>query len=86
MTSKSIRIRLNVFAKDVFIPSDDPVETTVPAEGFLLLWLDGEPEEGASFGHDCSFENQIFLDSPDNKWQMNLKPDILHQRVVWSRT
>ena len=29
------------------IPNDAPVETTVEANGFLLLWLDGEPNEGA---------------------------------------
>ena len=49
------------------IPMDDPVETTVPAEGFLLLWLDGEPEEG---GHHLDMtvspEDQVFtLTGPD---------------------
>lgn len=28
------------------IPSDVPVETTVESQGFLLLWLDGQPEQG----------------------------------------
>lgn len=41
------------------LPLDNPVETTVEGEGFLLLWMDGEPEEG---GHHLDFvpavENQ----------------------------
>ena len=28
------------------LPTDNPVETMVPAEGFLLLWMDGQPESG----------------------------------------
>ena len=28
------------------IPNDSPVETTVEANGFLLLWMDGEPMKG----------------------------------------
>lgn len=28
------------------IPPDLPVETTVESEGYLLLWLDGQPEQG----------------------------------------
>ena len=28
------------------IPTDDPALTTVPAKGFLLLWADGQPEQG----------------------------------------
>ena len=49
------------------IPIDDPVETTVPAEGFLLLWLDGEPEEGAHhLDMTVLSENQTFtLTGPD---------------------
>ena len=41
------------------LPLDNPVETTIEGEGFLLLWMDGEPEEG---GHHLDFvpaiENQ----------------------------
>ena len=57
------------------IPIDDPVETTVPAEGFLLLWLDGEPEEGAHhLDMTVLSENQTFtLTGLTCKWQMNLK-------------
>ncbi len=49
------------------LPVDNPAETTVEAEGFLLLWLDGEPEEG---GHHLDLvppvEAQIFrLIGPD---------------------
>jgi hypothetical protein len=29
------------------IPADQPTLTVVPAGGFLVLWFDGEPEEGA---------------------------------------
>ena len=29
------------------IPNDAPIETTVEGNGFLLLWMDGEPEDGA---------------------------------------
>ena len=43
------------------LPTNSPVETTVAAEGFLLLWLDGEPEEG---GHHVGLvpepSNQTF--------------------------
>ncbi len=28
------------------IPDTDPSKTTIPARGFLLLWADGEPEQG----------------------------------------
>ena len=34
------------------LPLDNPVETTIEGEGFLLLWMDGEPEEG---GHHLDF-------------------------------
>ena len=38
------------------LPNNDPVATTVPGEGFLLLWMDGEPEEG---GHHLGFEPMV---------------------------
>lgn len=49
------------------LPNDNPVETTIEGEGFLLLWLDGEPEEG---GHHLDLvpnvESQtIWLIGPD---------------------
>ena len=49
------------------IPIDNPLETTVSPEGFLLLWLDGDPQEGA---HHLDIlvppEDQVFtLTGPD---------------------
>lgn len=29
------------------VPANDPVRTQIPAEGFLLIWLSGQPEWGA---------------------------------------
>ena len=29
------------------LPNTAPVATTVEANGFLLLWMDGEPDQGA---------------------------------------
>ena len=38
-----------------------PVETMVPAEGFLLLWMDGQPEQGGHhLGWSATNENQTF--------------------------
>lgn len=49
------------------LPSDAPYDLTVEAEGFLLLWLDGEPSEG---GHHMGFTpsstaTDITLTGPD---------------------
>ena len=38
------------------IPNSDPVGTTVPANGFLLFWLDNEPSEG---GHHIGFQPNV---------------------------
>lgn len=46
-------------------PSNAPFDLTVEANGFLLLWLDGEPEEG---GHHLGFTPQgydLTLTGPD---------------------
>lgn len=46
-------------------PSNAPFDLTVEANGFLLLWLDGEPEEG---GHHLGFSPQgynLTLTGPD---------------------
>jgi len=43
------------------LPEDNPVETMVPAEGFLLLWMDGQPEQGGHhLGWSATNENQTF--------------------------
>ena len=49
------------------LPTEDPASTTVPANGFLLMWMDGQPDQG---GHHIGFEaapaNQTFtLSGPD---------------------
>lgn len=46
-------------------PNDAPFDLTVEAGGFLLLWLDGEPNEG---GHHLDFtpsDNNLTLTGPD---------------------
>lgn len=50
------------------IPATDPVATTIPARGYLLVWADGEPGEGvlhASFKLSASGETVALCD-PQN--------------------
>ena len=49
------------------IPNIDAVATTVPGNGFLLLWLDGQPGQGAHhLGLEVSLETQtLSLIGPD---------------------
>ena len=43
------------------LPTDNPVETMVPAEGFLLMWMDGQPDQGGHhLGWSATNENQTF--------------------------
>lgn len=48
-------------------PNNSPFDLTVEANGFLLLWLDGEPNEG---GHHLDFvpgDNNLALTGPDGQ-------------------
>ena len=69
------------------IPNDSPVETTVEANGFLLLWLDGEPNEGA---HHLDFAPQIEAQSfslvgPDMVVADEYEAQVSFANVSWGR-
>ena len=69
------------------LPTNSPVETTVAAEGFLLLWLDGEPEEG---GHHVGLvpepSNQTFkLIGPDGVVADAYPVSVSFANVSWGR-
>lgn len=55
------------------IPADNPTQTTVPASGFLLLWADNDPGQGA---HHLGFKlssagEEITLSHPDGSSLIN---------------
>lgn len=69
------------------IPNSDPVATTVPGDGFLLLWLDAEPEEG---GHHLGFEPtaqlQTFtLVAPDMTVVDEYDAEVSFANISWGR-
>ena len=69
------------------LPTDDPVATTVPANGFLLLWLDGEPEQG---GHHTatlasSSEQTFALKGPDGVTADTYLAQVSFANVSWGR-
>ena len=69
------------------LPTNSPVETTVAAEGFLLLWMDGEPEEG---GHHVGLvpepSNQTFkLIGPDGVVADAYPVSVSFANVSWGR-
>ena len=69
------------------IPNISPVETTVEANGFLLLWMDGEPNEGA---HHLDFapeiEAQTFsLVGPDMVVADEYEALVSYANVSWGR-
>lgn len=69
------------------IPSTAPVETTVAANGFLLFWLDGEPEEGAHhLGLNPLAEVQTFsLVGPDMVVADEYEAQVSFPNVSWGR-
>jgi hypothetical protein len=69
------------------IPLDSPVETTIPADGFMLLWLDGQPEQG---GHHtaalASGVNQTFaLKGPDGIISDTYTAEVSFANISWGR-
>ena len=69
------------------IPNTDPVATTVPANGFLLFWLDNEPSEG---GHHIGFQpnvaSQMFsLIGPDMELVDELFAEVSFSNISWGR-
>ena len=70
------------------IPADSPVETTVPAGGFLLFWMDGQPEQG---GHHldalASPVAQTFtLVGVDGEVANSYDAEVSFANVSWGRT
>lgn len=69
------------------VPNSDPVATTIPGDGFLLLWLDGEPEEG---GHHLALqpasETQTFtLVGPDMVLVDEYVAEVSFANISWGR-
>ena len=72
---------------NVTLPLDNPVETTVEADGFLLLWMDGEPTEG---GHHLDLipevQNQtIRLIGPDMFIADEYDVQVSFANISWGR-
>ena len=72
---------------NVTLPLDNPVETTVEADGFLLLWMDGEPAEG---GHHLDLipevQNQtIRLIGPDMFIADEYDVQVSFANISWGR-
>ena len=72
---------------NVTLPLDNPVETTVEADGFLLLWMDGEPGEG---GHHLDLipevQNQtIRLIGPDMFIADEYDVQVSFANISWGR-
>jgi hypothetical protein len=70
------------------LPLNDPVSTTVAGDGFLLLWLDGQPEQG---GHHASFsaaaQAQTFtLVGPDLIVADEFEAEVSFSNVSWGRS
>ena len=69
------------------LPADMPYDLTIEAESFLLLWLDGEPEEG---GHHMGFvpsstATDIILTGPDGVEAASYDYEIGSPNVSWGR-
>lgn len=69
------------------LPNTDPVATTIPGDGFLLLWMDAEPAEG---GHHLGFqpaaEAQNFtLVAPDMTVVDEYAAQVSFANVSWGR-
>lgn len=69
------------------LPSDSPVETTIPADGFLLLWLDGQPEQGGHHTVDmASSSSQTFaLKGPDGIVSDTYMAGVSFSNISWGR-
>ena len=69
------------------IPNDAPVETTVEANGFLLLWMDGEPNQGAHhLDLTPSIQSQTFtLIGPDVMVADEYEAQVSFANVSWGR-
>lgn len=69
------------------IPNDAPIETTVEGNGFLLLWMDGEPEDGAHhLNLTPSIETQSFtLIGPDMVVADEYEAQVSFANVSWGR-
>lgn len=75
------------FGQSYTLPNTDPVATTVPADGFLLLWMDGEPEEGGHhLGFEPAAESQTFtLIAPDMTVVDEYPAQVWVSNVSWGR-
>ena len=69
------------------LPSNMPYDLTIEAEGFLLFWLDGEPEEG---GHHVGFvpsteASNIILTGPDGEVTDDFEYETSSPNTSWGR-
>jgi hypothetical protein len=69
------------------LPNSDPVATTVPGDGFLLLWMDAEPEEGGHhLGFEPSAQPQTFtLVAPDMTVVDEYAAEVSFANISWGR-
>ena len=71
---------------NVTLPLDNPVETTVEADGFLLLWMDGEPEGGHHLDLIPEVQNQtIRLIGPDMFIADEYDVQVSFANISWGR-
>lgn len=70
------------------LPNNDPVATTVEGDGFLLLWLDGEPLEGGHhLGFEATSQAQTFtLVAPDMTVVDEYPAQVSFANISWGRT
>ena len=69
------------------LPNDSPFDLTIEADGFLLLWLDGEPEEG---GHHMGFipdvsATDIVLTGADGVQAASYSYQVGNPNTSWGR-
>ena len=68
------------------ILADGPVETTVSAESFILLWLDAEPEEGNAHMYLLMEDaGTVSLIGPDDTYVDTYTYPALGENVSWGR-
>ncbi|MDA1241805.1 MAG: lamin tail domain-containing protein [Bacteroidetes bacterium] len=69
------------------LPMDSPVETTIAADGFLLLWLDGQPEQGGHHTEEqASSSGQTFaLKGPDGVTADTYTAEVSFANISWGR-
>jgi len=63
-----------------------PVEAVIPTHGFLLLWLDGEENDGVLHS-DFEYENgdELILENSDGEETDRIDPPELTRDQVWAR-